>query len=726
MQQAMQRAPTFLSRYNPLADGGGDNNFGVDYVIHYKIPPKEHAEAEAGFVRLVESLTKVGLATEVRSGDRDSLLIFIQLASESILTSQIYHTRLQDWLAGVRAVTPDRDIAQAFRDEPICEAERLRLVYLLITKAKNDGGAGITPGHGPWKHVESVFPLHDHAFNKAWLKNWSSKYLLADDDLDEIRNKFGERVAFYFAFTQAYFRFLLFPAAFGFGAWMLFGKFSFVYALVSCLWSVVFFEYWKNKEVDLAVQWGVRGVSNIQRTRPEFKFEYEAEDPVTGEPVRVYSPLKRLQTQLLQIPFAAVCIVVLGCLIAACNSLEIFISEVYDGPLKRYLGFLPTILLVVLTPTASSVLVNFATRLTDWENYETIDAHHAAMVQKQFVLNFMTSYMPLLFTAFMYIPFPHMLEPLLGFWRATFQAVAFSEQDLQIQQFQADPTRITTQMFFYTVTAQFVSFATEVVVPNLKRKVFETVKDATTKRDHASDREEEAEFLDRVRHEMELPEYDVTEDYREMVMQFGYMSLFSVSFPLTSACFLINNWVELRSDALKIATTSKRPIPWRSDSIGPWLPALGFLSWLGSITSSAIVYLCRDAEKTSANGASDFRGWGLLLSILLAEHFYLVVQMGVGYAMSKVESSGLQKERRERYNMKKKVLMETLGHDIEKRSESPPVEHGEKINRDALEEEARKQSVRGGSSPMEMFWQRQRGMQETILVGRNLIQEIAR
>ena len=332
-------------------------------MIHYRVPAKgesraastcaspalleqpnhpnrlfqEREEAEAGFVRLIEALTKIGLATEVRNGDASSLLIFVKLASESLLTSQIYHTRLHDWLAGVRTVAPDRDITQAFQDEPICEAERLRLVYLMISKPKNDGGAGITPGIGPWKHVDSIFPLHDHGFNKAWLKNWSSKYLVGDDDLNEIRNKFGERVAFYFAFTQSYFRFLIFPAAFGSAAVLLLGKFSMVYALVSCLWSVIFFEYWKNKEIDLAVQWGVRGVSQIQRLRPEFKWEYEAEDPVTGEPVQVYSPVKRLKTQLLQIPFAAVCIIVLGCLIAACNSLEIFISQVYDGPLKRYL-----------------------------------------------------------------------------------------------------------------------------------------------------------------------------------------------------------------------------------------------------------------------------------------------------------------------------------------------------------------------------------------------------
>jgi hypothetical protein len=37
---------------------------------------------------------------------------------------------------------------------------------------------------------------------------------------------------------------------------------------------------------------------------------------------------------------------------------------------------------------------------------------------------------------------------------------------------------------------------------------------------------------------------------------------------------LINNWVELRSDAFKIAKLGRRPLPSRIDSIGAWLPAL--------------------------------------------------------------------------------------------------------------------------------------------------------
>ena len=136
---------------------------------------------------------------------------------------------------------------------------------------------------------------------------------------------------------QSYFAFQLFPAAFGFGAWLILGRYSWFYAFVNSLWSIVFFEWWKKKEVDLAVQWGVRGVSRIQRPRTQFRWDHEAADPITGEAVKVYSPIKRLQTQLLQIPFALGCLALLGALYVFCFSIEIFLGEVYNGPLKSYL-----------------------------------------------------------------------------------------------------------------------------------------------------------------------------------------------------------------------------------------------------------------------------------------------------------------------------------------------------------------------------------------------------
>lgn len=104
--------------------------------------------------------------------------------------------------------------------------------------------------------------------------------------------------------------------------------------MISTLWCIVFTEYWKHQEVDLAVRWGVRGVSKMEVKRKEFQHEKQITDPVTGEQVAVFSATKRLQRQLLQIPFALGAATILGSLIATCFGIEVFISEIYHGPLK--------------------------------------------------------------------------------------------------------------------------------------------------------------------------------------------------------------------------------------------------------------------------------------------------------------------------------------------------------------------------------------------------------
>ena len=245
--------------------------------------------------------------------------------------------RVKDWLHSVRAAQPDKETQQSLRSKDLTEAERLRVLYHTITGSREDGGAGIIPKYGEWKNVESIFPLHDHAYNKEWIKKWSKMTFLKVEDLDDIRNRFGEKVAYYFAFTQSYFSFLLFPAAFGFSSWVLLGYFSPVYAVVNGLWTIVFIEYWKRQEIDLGVRWGVKGVSAIQEKRKDFKHEKEIKDPITGETLQIFPAVTRLKRQLLQVPFALIASLALGTIIATCFGIEIFLSEVYNGPFKSVL-----------------------------------------------------------------------------------------------------------------------------------------------------------------------------------------------------------------------------------------------------------------------------------------------------------------------------------------------------------------------------------------------------
>lgn len=109
-------------------------------------------------------------------------------------TQPLTTRRVRDWIHGVRAAAPPKETREALEAEPLYEAERLRIIYQLITNPTSEGGAGITPKEGEWEGVESIFALHDHAYNKDWIKKWTSSYFLKTEDLDDIRNRLGEKV----------------------------------------------------------------------------------------------------------------------------------------------------------------------------------------------------------------------------------------------------------------------------------------------------------------------------------------------------------------------------------------------------------------------------------------------------------------------------------------------------------------------------------------------------
>lgn len=148
------------------------------------------------------------------------------------------------------------------------------------------------------------------------------------------------------------------------------------------------------------------------------------------------------------------------------------------------------------------------------------------------MLNFITSYLPIFLTAFVYVPFAQVLVPYLDVFQIAVKPFVDDEKQMTAPKvgFQINPDRLKKQVIYFTVTAQIVNFALEVVVPYVKRKVFKKVKevqaDRAAKRGGTAistedDHPEEAAFLVRVRNEAELGKYDVMTDFREMIVQFG-------------------------------------------------------------------------------------------------------------------------------------------------------------------------------------------------------------
>ncbi|KXS97871.1 hypothetical protein AC578_5038 [Pseudocercospora eumusae] len=699
-------------------------NMGVDYIVVYKFPPSEKARAAAGFEKLCQKLSSVGLATEVRNGEGSSILVFVKVASDEHMFAEVYRSRVKDWIHGVRAGEPAHDVRASLEQDPLTDAERLRIIYQMITNYEEEGGAGIRAKSPEWEYVQSIFSLHDHTFNKHWIKKWATEYTIKTEDLDEIRDRFGEKVAFYFAFEQTYFNFLLFPTGFGLIAYLFLGSFSPIYAAVLCLWSTIFVEWWRHQERDLSIRWGVRGVSNIESKRHQFVATQEVEDPATGETQKIFPWTERLKRQALQVPFAIAAVLVLGSLIVLCFAIEIFIGEIYDGPGKSILTFTPTVILTTCLPLLTGAMSDLAKRLNDYENYETDSQYIRSHTGKLFVLDFITSYMGIILTAFVYVPFGAVLVPYLDVFSRIFVSDKGRLKTANAGgHYTINPDRLRKQVIYFAVTASIVNFAMEVVVPYLKRQGFLKFKEMRANKAEPSpatdDPAEEKEFLDRVRSEAELPAYDVYTDLREMIIQFGYLSLFSVVWPLVPLSYLVNNWFELRADAVKICVEMQRPTPWREDTIGPWLDALSFLTWLGSITAAALTYMFSNEGVGPDGRPHDIKGWGLLLSIFFSEHLYLIVHGIVRSAISKIDSPGRQKERRDRFLTRQKLVKDSL-------EKLPPVpqfgEDDTPVTRETLEEDARLASLTK-STPVERFWSRQKGWREAAQMGKIFIEK---
>ena len=106
------------------------------------------------------------------------------------------------------------------------------------------------------------------------------------------------QVAFYYAFIQCYSIFLIAPTACGILTWLFSGPYSPSFAIFVCLWGILFVEYWKREEIDLSIRWDVRGVGELKVNRPQYVWEREETDPVTGEVKRIFPTHKRVLRQL--------------------------------------------------------------------------------------------------------------------------------------------------------------------------------------------------------------------------------------------------------------------------------------------------------------------------------------------------------------------------------------------------------------------------------------------
>lgn len=99
-------------------------------------------------------------------------------------------------------------------------------------------------------------------------------------------------------------------------------------------------------------------------------------------------------------------------------------------------------------------------------------------------------------------------------------------------------------------------------------------------------------------------------EYIELLVQFGYLSLFSCVYPLTAVLLLINNLTEIRSDAYKICKLFRKPFSPPVADMGVWQVCRKYKTW--------------DVWRHAQTGVREpFTSWSCVLDRFRGPEFYL-------------------------------------------------------------------------------------------------------
>uniref|UniRef100_A0A8C2AKG5 Anoctamin n=1 Tax=Cyprinus carpio TaxID=7962 RepID=A0A8C2AKG5_CYPCA len=436
--------------------------------------------------------------------------------------------------------------------------------------------------------------------------------------LDHIREYFGEKIALYFAWLGFYTGWLL-PAAvvgfiiFLFGIWLmvtdvaaeelctsgdtfvmcplcnicrywnlssicytykaglLFDNGGTVFfSIFMSLWAVTFLEYWKRTSSILSHRWDCSEFEEIEeRPRPEFTAlaPMTVRNPVTGAEEPYFPETQRLSRTLtgnmVIILMIAIVLIFLIAIILYRTILSIIIYRSQNGffifsagRIASLTGSMLNLLVILLLSRLYTYLAQILTR---WEMHRTQTKYEDAFILKVFIFQFVNFYSSPVYIAFFkgrFVGYPGKYNTLLGIRNEDCGASGCLIE-------------LAQELLVIMVGKQVISNIQEFVLPEPGLSPWEA------------------------NYQLLVCE-GLFDEYLEMVLQFGFITIFVAACPLAPLFALINNWVEVRLDAQKFVCEYRRPVVERAQDIGIWLTILKFISYLAVITNAFLIAFTSD------------------------------------------------------------------------------------------------------------------------------------
>ncbi|XP_075694076.1 anoctamin-1 isoform X1 [Rhinoderma darwinii] len=248
------------------------------------------------------------------------------------------------------------------------------------------------------------------------------------------------------------------------------------------------------------------------------------------------------------------------------------------------------------TVTATAVIINLvvilildevygciARWLTQLEVPKTDKTFEERLIFKAFLLKFVNAYTPIFYVAFFkgrFVGRPGDYVYIFGSFRMEECAPGgcLMELCIQLSIIMLGKQLIQNNLF-------------EIGIPKMK-KLIRYIK---SRRETYMDHEEHMKRKQRYELDYDLePFAGLTPEYMEMIIQFGFVTLFVASFPLAPLFALLNNIIEIRLDAKKFITELRRPVAVRAKDVGIWYNILRGIGKLAVIINAFVISFTSD------------------------------------------------------------------------------------------------------------------------------------
>lgn len=373
------------------------------------------------------------------------------------------------------------------------------------------------------------------------------------------------------------------------------------FSIFMSLWATMFLEFWKRKQFRLSYEWDLVDYDEDRDLiRPEFEAQVTREriNPVTlqKEPYlgtrqkfsRVAFSLVTVLFWIIVILGAVFAIIVYRLAIKAVFAVTIDLSSVQDVDVIGQ--FATPQMLTTITASCLSLIVIMllnkvyeyvAIWLTNLELPRTQIEFEDSFTFKMFCFQFVNYYSYLFYVAFFKttIAGSPSSYTYLGQWRWEQCDPGGCMYELSIQ--------LIIIMFGKQVWNNFI----EILLPWIRNKYrqYKSTKASREMPDNEYTRWEQDYDL------QPATELGLFYEYLEMVIQFGFVTLFVAAFPLAPLLALINNVIEIRLDANKFICNLRRPLSQKCSDIGAWYYLLDFIANLSVVTNAFTIAITSEA-----------------------------------------------------------------------------------------------------------------------------------